>query len=141
MIKQDKKNKENRGHYCRWKTCLQITYWILLHKSQEIMWLSCNNPQAISHHVAIYKSFIRSHLEYYCVAWNYRIYHNSNLKLLESSQREALSLILRSFKLDLTVALEAELDILPVHIRLQELKRMECLKVLRENDNALKNKL
>ena len=36
------------------------------------------------------------------------------------------------------VALEAELGILPIDIRLQKLNRMECLKLLRTNDNSLK---
>ena len=49
-------------------------------------------------YVSIYKSFIRSHLEHCCAAWSPRIYQNTNLKLLESSQRVVLSLILRSFK-------------------------------------------
>ena len=31
--------------------------------------------------------------------------------------------------------------ILPIDIRLQELNRMECLELLRKNDNALKDKL
>ena len=38
-------------------------------------------------------------------------------------------------------ALEAELGILPIDIRLQELNRMECLKLLMKNDNTLKDKL
>ena len=54
------------------------------------------------------------------------------LKLLESTQRGALSLILRSFKSTPAVALDAELGILPIDIRLQELNRMECLKLLRK---------
>ena len=44
-------------------------------------------------YVSIYKSFIRSHLEHCCAAWSPRIYQNSNLKLLESSQRVVLALI------------------------------------------------
>ena len=39
------------------------------------------------------------------------------------------------------VGLEAELGILPIDIRLQELNRMECLKLLWKKDNALKDKL
>ena len=39
------------------------------------------------------------------------------------------------------VALEAELGVLPIDIRLQELNRMECLELLRKNDNTLKDKL
>ena len=49
----------------------------------------------------VQKSFIRSHLEYCCAAWSHKIYHNFHPKLLESTQRGALSLILRSFKYQL----------------------------------------
>ena len=38
-----------------------------------------------ANYVTIYKSFIRSDLEYCCAAWSHRIYHNSNLKPLEST--------------------------------------------------------
>ena len=41
------------------------------------------------------------------------------LKLLEFTQRGALSLTLRPFKLTLTAALEAVVDILPIDTRLQ----------------------
>ena len=79
-----------------------------------------------ANYVTIYKSFIRSHLEYCCAAWSHRIYHNSNLKLIDFKQKGALSLILRLFKSTSTVGLEAELGILPIDIRPQELNRMEC---------------
>ena len=95
----------------------------------------------LASHVKIYNPFKRSHLEYCFGTWSDRIYHNSNLKLLQSTQRRDLSLILRSFKSTPTVALEAELGILPMDIRLLEFSRMECLKLLRKNDNALKEKL
>ena len=49
-----------------------------------------------ANYVTIYKSFIRFYLEYCCAAWSHIIYHNS--KLLKSTQRGALSLILSSFK-------------------------------------------
>ena len=91
-------------------------------------------------HFTVYKSFIRSHCEYCCATWSHRIYNNSNLKLLDSLQRGALSLILRLFKSTPTVALEAKPDILPIE-ELQEFNKMECLKLLRKNDNALKEKL
>ena len=95
----------------------------------------------LASHVKIYNPFKRSHFEYCFGTWSDRIYHNSNLKLLQSTQRRDLSLILRSFKSTPTVALEAELGILPMDIRLLEFSRMECLKLLRKNDNALKEKL
>ena len=52
-----------------------------------------------------------------------------------STQRGALSFILRSFRSTPKVALEAELGILPIDIRLKELNTMECLKSLRKNNN------
>ena len=82
---------------------------------------------------SIYKSFIRSHLKYCCAAWSHRVYHNSNLKLLESAQRGALSLILRLFKSTPTVALEAELGILLIYItgipcsEVMEIRHVWCL--------------
>ena len=94
-----------------------------------------------ANYVTIYKSFIRSHLQNYCAAWSHRIYHNSNLKLVESTQRRGLSLILRSFKSTPTVALEAEWGISPTDIRLQELNWTEFLKLLTKNDNVLNNRL
>ena len=86
-----------------------------------------------ANYVTIYKSFIRSHLKYCCAAWNHRVYHNSNLKLLESAQRGALSLILRLFKSTPTVALEAELGILLIYItgipcsEVMEIRHVWCL--------------
>ena len=44
-------------------------------------------------------------------------------------------------KLELELALEAEIRILPIDIRLQELNRIECLKLSRKNDKTLKDKL
>ena len=41
-----------------------------------------------ANYVTSYKYFIRSHLEYCCAAWSLRIYHNSNLKLLEFNREE-----------------------------------------------------
>ena len=98
-----------------------------------------------ANYVTIYKSFIRSHLQYCCAVWSHKIYHNFNLKLLQSTKRGALPLILRSLKSTPTVALESAsinlLSILPIDIRLQELNRMECLKLLRKNNNTLQDKL
>ena len=69
-------------------------------------WLAAISMLSPANYFTIYKSFIRFHLEYCCAVWGHRIYHNSNLKLLESTQRETLSFILRSFKSTSTVALE-----------------------------------
>ena len=110
-----------------------------MYKSQDIIWSACSNPiLSPANYVPINKSFLISHLEYCFAVLSHRIYNDSNLKLLECTQREGLSLVLRSLKLTPMVALEAELGILPIDIRLQKLNRMECLKLLRTNDNSLK---
>ena len=46
----------------------------------------------------LYKSFIRSKLEYCCLVWGQKLYLHNNLQNIESVQRGALSLILRPFK-------------------------------------------
>ena len=112
----------------------------IVYKSQEIIWRPYRNPHAISSklcHKVLHKiptGILQCSLES-------RIYHNSNLKLLESTQRGALSLILRSLKSTPTVALKAELGILPTDIKLKEFSRMEFLKLKRKDDNNLKDKL
>ena len=93
-----------------------------MYKSHDIIWSLCSNPiLSPVNYVPINKSFIISHLEYCCAVWSHRVYHDFNLKLLESTQREVLALVLRSFKLTPMVVSEAELEILPVDIRLQKL--------------------
>ena len=89
----------------------------------------------------LYKSFILSKLEYCCSVWGHKLYLHNNLQNIESVQREALSLILRPFKSTPTIALESELNILPIKIRLQQLQAMECIKILRKRENPLKDRI
>ena len=54
----------------------------------------------LSPHLALqlYKAFIRSKLEFGCTVWGFRIHNAKHLKLLESAQRGAASLILKTMK-------------------------------------------
>ena len=82
----------------------------------------------------IFKSFIRSKLEYGSIIWGHTIYKNNHIKLLEAAQKGALMLILRAMKSTPTDALESELNILPIDLRLEELQRIEAIKLLQKND-------
>ena len=89
----------------------------------------------------LYKSFIRSKLEYCWSVWEHKLYFHNNLQNIESVQRGALSLILRPFKSTPTIALESEFNILPIDICLKQLQAMECIKRLRKRDNPLKDRI
>ena len=58
--------------------------------------------------VQLYKSYIRSRLEYGCIVWGHSIYQKNDVAMLESAQKGALSLILRTLKSTPTDALESE---------------------------------
>ena len=89
----------------------------------------------------LYKSFIRSKLEYCCSVWRHKLYLHNNLQNIGSVQRGALSLILQPFKSTPTIALESELNILPIDIPLKQLQAMECIKILRKRENPLKDRI
>ena len=89
----------------------------------------------------LYKSFIRSKLEHCCSVWGHKLYLHNILQNIESVQRGALSHILRFFKSTPTIALESELNILPIDIHLKQLQAMECIKILRKRDNPLKDRI
>ena len=89
----------------------------------------------------LYKSFIRSKLEHCCSVLGHKLYLHNILQNIESVQRGALSHILRFFKSTPTIALESELNILPIDIRLKQLQAMECIKILRKRDNPLKDRI
>ena len=65
----------------------------------------------------------------------------NQLQKIESVQTAALSLILQPFKSTPTIALESELNILSIDIRLKQLQAMECIKILRKRDNPLKDRI
>ena len=67
----------------------------------------------------LYKSFIRLRLEFGSIVWGFTLYQGEHLKMLESAQRRALSLILRTMRSTPTEALEAELSVLPIDLRIE----------------------
>ena len=71
--------------------------------------------------VQISKSFICSKLEYGSIVWGSTLYTNRHHRFLEAAQESALILILRAMKSTTTEALESELNIVPVHLRHEEL--------------------
>ena len=46
----------------------------------------------------LYKTYIRTKLEYGCIIWGHAICHKNHMKQLEGTQRGALSLILQTMK-------------------------------------------
>ena len=80
----------------------------------------------------LYKAFIRSKLEYGCSIWGYKIYQGNHLSTLESAQRTALNTILRPLRSTPTDALESELAVEPIDLRIEELQRNEAVKLLQK---------
>ena len=91
--------------------------------------------------VQLYKSYIRSKLEYGAVVWGHTIHTQKHLKLLDEAQRGALKLILRGMKSTPTDALESELNIVPIDLRLIELQRMEAAKLLQKDYAYIKKQM
>ena len=82
----------------------------------------------------LYKSFIRSRLEFGSIVWSFKLYQKEHLKMLESAQRGALSFISRTMISTPTEALEVELSVLPNDLRIQELQRHEAGKLLTKEE-------
>ena len=91
--------------------------------------------------VQLYKSYIPSKLEYGCIVWGHSIYKKNHAAMLESAQKGALSLILRTLKSALTDALESELFIPPIDLRIQELQRHEAIKLFQKENPYISNKI
>ena len=86
-------------------------------------WLPACSTPSFSKSLDLSLGFLKIfHLEYCCAPWIYRIHHNSNLKLLEFTQRAALSLILRYLN------------------QLPQQHQNQNMETIKECDNALKNK-
>ena len=83
----------------------------------------------LSPHLALqlYKTFITSKLEFGCTVSGFGIHNAKHLKLLESTQRSAASLVLKTVKSNPTDGLESELSILLIDLRLEELQRHEAV--------------
>ena len=63
------------------------------------------------------------------------------MKKLESVQRGALSLILRTINSTPTNAIEAELSVTPIDLRLEELQRHEAIKMHRDPNSYFNHKM
>ena len=97
----------------------------------------------LSPHLALqlYKAFIRSKLEFGCTVWGFRIHNAKHLKLLESAQRGAASLILKMMKSTPTDGLESELSILPIDLCLKEPQQHEAVKLLIKEDDYIQSNM
>ena len=89
----------------------------------------------------LYTAFIRFKLEFDCSVWGFTIHNAKHLKLLESAQRGAASLILKTIKSNPTDGLESELSILPLDVRLEEFQRHKAVKLLIKEDDYNQSKM
>ena len=73
--------------------------------------------------VQIYKFFIPSKLEYGKIIWGQSIHSLKHMKLPDEAQRGGgMKLTLRAMKSAPTEALESELNIAPINLKLEELR-------------------
>ena len=66
--------------------------------------------------------------------WGHSIHKKNHAAMLESAQKGGLSLIFRTFKSIPTDALESELFIPPIDLRIQELQRHEAIKLFQKEN-------
>ena len=59
----------------------------------------------------------------------------------KAAQNSALMLIVRAMKSILTEALESELNIVPIDLRLEELQQMEAINFPEKNDQFITNNM
>ena len=83
----------------------------------------------------LYKTFIRAKLEFGCTVWGFRIHNVKHLKLLESAQKGATSMILKTMKSTPTDALKSELSILPID------QRYEAVNLLIKEDDYIQSNM
>ena len=91
--------------------------------------------------VQIFKSFIRFKLEHENIIWGHTIYTDKHRRFLEATQKSTLIIILRAMKSTPTEALESELNIVPIDLRLEELQRMEAMKLFQKNGQFITNNM
>lgn len=72
------------------------------------------------------------------IIWGQSIHSIKHMRVLGETERRAMKLILRTIKWTLTEALESELNIAPIYLRLEELQRMEAIKILPKNHGHIK---
>ena len=80
-------------------------------------------------------------MEYGVTVWGYKINSYNNRSQLESAQRYSLKAILKAPPSTPTSAMEVELNITPIDIRLEELQRLECIRICRKPANNRLKKL
>ena len=83
----------------------------------------------------LYKAIIRPKMEYGSIIWGYKVNFSNNRAVLETAQRHSLKAILKAPPTTPTSAMEAELNICPIDIRLLELQRLESIRILRKPAN------
>ena len=66
--------------------------------------------------------------------WGHSIHKKNHAAMLESAQKGGLSLIFRTLKSTSTDALESELFIPPIDLRIQELQRHEAIKLFQKEN-------
>ena len=71
----------------------------------------------------------------------FRIHNAKDLKLVESAQRGAASLILKTIKSTPTDGLESELSILPIDLHLAEFERHKVVKLLIKEDDYIQSNM
>ena len=95
---------------------------------------------SLNPHLALqlYKSFIRSRLEFGSIMWGFKLYQREHLKMLESAQRGALFPILKTMRSTPTETLEEELSVLLIDPRIEELQCHEAGKLLTREEKYIK---
>ena len=85
--------------------------------------------------IQLYKAYIRSRLEYGCIIWVYKIRQKNHMNKLQSTQRSALSLTLRTMKSTPADSIGAELPVTSIDLCHEELQRHEAIKMHRDPDS------
>ena len=68
------------------------------------------------------------------IIWGHTKYTDKHCRYLEAAQKSALILILRVMKSTPTEELHPKLNIAPIDVRVDELQRIEAIKLLQKND-------
>ena len=81
-------------------------------------------------YIYIYISFIQSKLEYGTIRWGQSIHLLKHMKLLDEAQRGAMEFTVSAINWTLTERLKSEVNLGPIGLKLDELQRMEAIKLL-----------
>ena len=89
----------------------------------------------------LYKMFCRSKLENGSIVWGYKSNKYGNRALLESAQHHGLRCILGATPSTSTMMMESEINVPPIDKRINELQRMEYIKIMKKDDQDPTKKL